>query len=986
MPAITQILLMLTKTREKKRRNPFATIAIILAMLVGFLTAGGAVYLSYQYAIISSSLPAISDLPGRLEPPEALVLTPTQFFDRTGNDLIATIKNPAAGERKYLFFPDKGHINESLASNDLLPGNLISATIAASKISPINEPGFPQLGQLFDKTPSLSERLVIEFLLKNEPDDLHRSIRQKLIGAQITHEFGVEKIIEWYLNNTSFGQLAYGVNSASQLYFDKPAQKLSFAEAALLVAIAEINDPYLPEKRTTLIARQKEIIQQALKLRILSPQEGIEAIREEPVMSDTPDLNFKDFIVSEGKGDPTAFLAFALKQVGSIISQTELERGGLRIYTTMNRDLQYQLECTARAQQMRTSANPDQKPAGIPADCTAARLLPTSTNQELAQNYALESVILDPINGQILGLNNLLSDGQSDNVPEKHPIGTLGSTFVYLTGFTRGLSPATLLWDIPDAHSPTNEGSGVDYHGPVRLRVALANDYLNPVSSVLALVGMENVYRITRQTGILSPEPEIEKDPSLANLFRPMDLLEVGQAFSIFPNQGRLTGHTFSSPGKPEYPTSAINPALPTLEATTILFIQDSAGEVRADWRESQSRPILTPALAYLMTNVLSDETARWPGMGHPNPLEIGRPAGVKMGNDPESNNNWVIGYTPKHLVGVWLGSQDKVKITGAEDAVLQDTANRYWHAIMQYSSQNQPYEDFKIPPGVDSLQVCDPSGLLPTVACPNVVDEKFLAGDEPTQLDTLFRLVQINRNNNLLATIFTPPDLVEERSYLIAPLEAQKWAHQAGWETPPDVYDPLPAKTKEWPDTVITTPAMFSPVRGAIAITGRATGSNFSFYRVQYGKGPNPDLWMQVGADSNNPIADGKLATLDSTSMDGLYAIQLLLVRDDQSAERATVLVTVDNQPPRIQIIRPLPEETIPLAQKKSIVLQTEISDNLQVKSVEIRIDGRLLATLYQPPFSISWITSPGEHTLKVTAYDTAGNQTTADVKFFVK
>ncbi len=284
------------------------------------------------------------------------------------------------------------------------------------------------------------------------------------------------------------------------------------------------------------------------------------------------------------------------------------------------------------------------------------------------------------------------------------------------------------------------------------------------------------------------------------------------------------------------------------------------------------------------------------------------------------------------------------------------------------------------------NIQVCDPSGLLPTAACPNVVEEVFLYGNEPVQVDTLFRMVPINRDTGRLATIFTPPDLIDERAYISIPSEAKKWANNSRLEIPPETYDNIPLQPTRWTNTKIVTPEMVSSIRGEISITGKADGPGFSFYRLQYGKGANPGEWYQIREDSDTPVSNGILGKWDTTRLSGLFALQLLVVRDDQSAERATVLVSVDNQPPTVTIKSPFNGEVIVSKKRPKIVLQVAVDDDLGVDYVVIKMDGKDFTELTQPPYSISWKTSPGKHTMIVIATDGAGNTNQAEVEFKVE
>ncbi|MCK4897574.1 MAG: hypothetical protein KAS38_02260, partial [Anaerolineales bacterium] len=163
------------------------------------------------------------------------------------------------------------------------------------------------------------------------------------------------------------------------------------------------------------------------------------------------------------------------------------------------------------------------------------------------------------------------------------------------------------------------------------------------------------------------------------------------------------------------------------------------------------------------------------------------------------------------------------------------------WHAILQYATKEQPTEEFSPPPGITELQVCDPSGLLPTEECPNMVDEVFIIGNEPTHTDHLFQTFHINRKTDRLATIYTSPALIDEMVFMVVPPEAEDWARDAKIPQAPTAYDVLDVSTSQSRNARIASPTMFSNVKGSVPIRGRATGENFSHYRLQIGAGLNP-------------------------------------------------------------------------------------------------------------------------------------------------
>jgi hypothetical protein len=212
----------------------------------------------------------------------------------------------------------------------------------------------------------------------------------------------------------------------------------------------------------------------------------------------------------------------------------------------------------------------------------------------------------------------------------------------------------------------------------------------------------------------------------------------------------------------------------------------------------------------------------------------------------------------------------------------------------MQIASQNVPPEDWSLPADVSVINVCDPSGMLPTDECPNIINEVFINGNEPLQADNMYRKFSINRETNLLATVFTLPQLIEDRVYLVVPPDARSWAESAGLEIPPANYDVIQAPPIN-PDVNITSPELFAEISGNVAITGTAAGTDFVSYRILVGQGLNPQEWIQV-AEGNESITDGPLATWDTSELSGLFAVQLQVVKSDQRVESAIIQVTVSN------------------------------------------------------------------------------------------
>jgi membrane peptidoglycan carboxypeptidase len=922
----------------------------LIAALTGIIAALG-------YVELTRDLPSIDTLPALLDPPNGLLLVPTRLYDRTGTHLLLELRNPAAAEAQFL--------TQEPSQPNFLPSALISATLAVSDPAFWNHPGYSFAGIGSGDHPTLAQKLVSDLLLWDEPHGLRRALRERLLAAQVTSRFGRQRVLLWFLNSANFGRLTFGADAAARVYYGKPAARLNLAEAASLAAV--LQTPALNPLDAPKVAQERaeEVIRVMLDGGWINATQADQARKAE--------LIFRPKVDPASNPAP-AFANLVLEQLGHDFDLNRLQRGGFRIMTTLDYDLQTQVNCALQMYIARIEGQAESPGLLSSNECSAARLLPTSLPQTgvLPRNLRGNVIILDQRTGQLLAMAGEATNNLDPSHYPGHPPGSLLTPFISLTGFTRGLGPASLVWDIPiDTERSLNLDG--NYHGPMRLRTALDNDYLAPAEQVMSIVGADNVWQMARQLGLEGASfPAGESTNDLLQGGE-ATLLELTRAYGVLANLGILAGR--------ENKSSQTSSASHSSQPVVILGMEDAAGKPWLEIDEPQTRPVITPQLAYLVTNILSDEPARWPTLGHPNPLEIGRPFSAKLGRTASGQDAWAIGSTPYFTIGVWIGQPDQIirgQVTIRESAALL-------HALAQYASRNTPPLGWPVPPGINTLAVCDPSGFLPTAECPNIVNEIFLAGNEPTQTDTLYRKLQINRETGRLATVFTPPDLVEGRVYLMVPPEAQDWARQAGLPTPPDTYDVIQADTSLLSQARITSPPMFAYLHGKVEIMGSVEGKGFSSYRLQFGQGLNPQRWLQIGSDLRSPVTEGELGIWDTQGLSGLYALQLQVIYQDQHVETALVQVTVDNQPPEINIVYPNDAQEIPKS-TGDIILQAQVSDDLALSDVEFYVDDVQISTLTQAPFAVAWQPRSGAHTLRVKAADQAGNSNEKVINFSIQ
>ncbi|MCK4726824.1 MAG: transglycosylase domain-containing protein, partial [Anaerolineales bacterium] len=490
-----------------------------------------------------------------------------------------------------------------------------------------------------------------------------------------------EQILEWYLNSEYYGNLAYGVDAAARVYFGKSASELNHAEAATLAAAAispnlnPIDAPAASEEAKV------RILYEMFEQGFMTADQLETSLEQELVFRSS-----RDFPVNI---EP-AFTNLVIDQASQFISEERIYRGGLEIITSLDYELQTQVECTVEHQINRITGGDFDGITGLDFDeCEMARLLPSNYEASAGQDFTINAdvLVMDPQAGQILAMVGNSNGRQEQDIFSGHPPGSILSPFIYLTSFTRGTSPATLLWDIP-ANIPsglTDIQRGIEqFHGPVSLRTALANDYLVPGLQILTQMDPEQVWQTAERLGLtrLQIPPG---DGTYRILFQggETDLAELSQAYGVLANQGVLAGITQSN-STPGDSNSPIRPQV-------VLKVLDDSGFEQLDCTDPITechiikRPVISKELAYLVTDVLSDETARWPSLGHPNSLEIGRPAAAKIGSTHSREDIWTIGYTPDLLAGVWIGSEE----TSLDNSLAPEWAAGMWHAVLQYTSKD---------------------------------------------------------------------------------------------------------------------------------------------------------------------------------------------------------------------------------------------------------------------------------------------------------
>ncbi|MEJ2605839.1 MAG: PBP1A family penicillin-binding protein [Anaerolineales bacterium] len=695
----------------------------------------------FAFALVCAVLVAIwlfLDLPSVDRIPQAPQLPSIRITDRYGRLL-------------YDLLADEGGRHTVVAIEDI-PDDLINATIATEDSTFYENPGVDlrgilralwinlRGGETLSGGSTITQQVARNLLLEKgerQQRTLRRKLRESILAWQLAHDLDKDEILALYLNHMYYGAMSYGVEAAAQTYFGKPVRELDLAESALLAGLPQAPSLYNP---LTDLDKAKE--RQQVVLELMEKQEYIStdlrtsAAREQLV-----------FVSSPYPIEAPHFVLMIRDRLGDLVAEDTLySAGGLTVRTSLDLDWQHHAERIIANQLAGLNQADIASPgAGI-------------------GNAAL--VALDPQTGEILAMVGSpdyfdpATFGAINMAVSPRQPGSAFKPLVYAAALnpTRQdpLTAASMILDVYTAFV-THDGyayAPVNFdhleHGPVSLRQALASSLNIPAVRVLDEVGVDRALDLAKNLGITTFGDPDGYDLSLALGGGEVRLLELTAAYAAFANAGQ-----FVAP-------------------VAILGIEDAQGHSHYTPDPAEARQVLDPRVAWLITDILSDDDARSIGFGHNSLLQIGRPAAVKTGTTTDFRDNWTIGYLPDLAVGVWVGNADSkpmFNVTGLSGAAP------IWHQFMRTVTSGVPEEAFVRPEGVLREEVCALSGLLPSEACPYRRFEWFIRGTEPSTEDDLYQRVTLDRQSMCLADETTPVDRKVVRIVLDLPEEAHSWA-----------------------------------------------------------------------------------------------------------------------------------------------------------------------------------------------------------------
>ncbi|HMM28833.1 MAG TPA: transglycosylase domain-containing protein [Aggregatilineaceae bacterium] len=843
----------------------------------------------------------------------------TRIFDANGTQL-AEFNSPETGARTEV----------PLAQ---ISPWLIHATIATENETFYTDPGFSvlaivraaiqniQAGQTVSGASTITQQLARALVLDTEfarQISNERKLTEVIVASEIVRQYDKNQILEIYLNEFFYGNLAYGVEAASQTYFGKPARDLNPAEAAFIAGLPQSPATYDPViNREAAMGRMEQV------LRLMSEANGtgcitiqhqdesewqvpsggtlcVTAVKQPagdvvyyyqaPGMAEPQEMTLDitrvkiaEFKRPEFRATHPHFVNYVWQQLEESYGTQAIYSAGFRVYTTLNEPIQ-----------------------------SAAEQAVTEHLAYVNQVYGARVnnasvVVIRPADGAVMAMvgsadyYNDEIDGQVNVAFTAQQAGSAIKPLVYLSAFEpddagRYLTPASVIWDVPtnfNGYIPRNfDGT---FNGPVSVRYALGNSLNIPAVKTLERTGIERFTALAKRVGIVFPLGDpVERQAGLPTALGAVEvrLFDMVSAFAMLANNGRR------------------------IEPYSIVYIEDSQGnEVYRANTSPQGLQVVNPEYAYLITNILSDNDARAAEFGRGQPMELsgGRPAAIKTGTSGSQNiyDVWALGYTPQFVTGVWVGNTD--------DSPIYNVTGYYaaapiWNRVMEVAHQGQPIQQFVEPPGIVRAEICADSGTLPSQFCAGRTrTEIFAQGAPPPGADRdIFRQLQVDGYTGKLANQYCQDD-VEQRTFVaISDPAAYDWINNGGgasWATsrglelpvmPPPSEECAPNEPR--PFVVVSSPAENQTVQGVIQLRGAVTMPDFNRYEVRYGVSHAPEAFSQpiLVETVQRPEGESVLGEIDTRQLqNGPYTLRLVAIDAFGRDVRRDIHINIDNPQP---------------------------------------------------------------------------------------
>ncbi|MDP3994910.1 MAG: transglycosylase domain-containing protein [bacterium] len=665
-------------------------------------------------------------LPTKLNSPDYPVST--KLFDRKGKLI-------------YEIYTDK---RRSPIKLEDLPEFVAEATISIEDKDFYKHPGFSTTGivraaynTVFKRKlqggSTLTQQLVKNVLLSPERT-IKRKIREFVLTIFVETIYSKNQILEMYLNQIPYGSTAYGIESASELYFGKEAKSLSLAESALLTGLTAAPSKYSPFGAHPEMAkeRQRTVLRRMTEDRYITQEEADKAFGEKLIFAQ----------VSAPRAPH--FALWIKEQLAEKYGEKLVEQGGLRVTTTLDLDLQ-----------------------NFAQDAVATEV--AKLKKQKVGNGAV--LVTRPKTGEILamvGSKDYFAEDEDGKVnitlARRQPGSSIKPINYALALKDKKITLATALTDVPSCFSVAGQplycpgNYDGNFHGLVQARFALGNSYNIPAVKVLALNGIENFVNFANQMGISTFIDPNQYGLSLTlggGEVRPYDM---AIAFGVFANQGIK------------------QPLISILKVTD--WKGKTLEEIDVNEVELNGERVLPPDVTFLISHILLDNNARSQAFGESSFLNVrGHPeVSVKTGTTNDRRDNWTIGYTGLATVVAWVGNNDNTSMGGAVSGV--SGASPIWNMVIKevlnkaedgfYSKEDDGHVWPNQPDQIIGKSICATTGLLPSgdqADCP-MRFEYFLNGTIPEKRGGERQDIQIDKTNGQVAPSDLAPEFVETQNH----------------------------------------------------------------------------------------------------------------------------------------------------------------------------------------------------------------------------
>ncbi len=684
------------------------------------------------------------DLPDPNKIIDRSIIQSTKIYDKTG---------------EHLLYDLHGEQQRTLIEISTLPDYVVKATISIedknfykhsgiSILSILRAQIVPRLqGKRAQGGSTLTQQFVKNAILTNERS-LARKIKEWILAYRIEKKYSKDEILKMYFNEIPYGSVAYGIESASNVYFDKSAKNLTVAEAAILAALPQAPSYYSPygPNREKLFDRQRYV------LKLMKDQGYIDENQYNTALNEK--ITFKQ---KKDSIQAPHFVFYVKDMLSEMLGERVVEEEGLKVITTIDYDLQ------KKAQEII-----EQKTANYPekygANNAALLSLDVKTGDILAM-VGSRDFFNDDIDGQV---NITLSNRQP---------GSSIKPIVYALAFEKGYQPETIVFDLPtifktDSGDYEPKNYNLKTNGPIALRSALSGSLNIPAVKVLYLVGIPDALSMLKRFGYTTIREAKDYGLSLVLGGLEVKMMDHVNAFATLARDGVK---------KPQ---------------RAILRIEDSNGKELYKAKDAPQEKVIDDIVARKVNSILSDNNARSFIFGSSNYLTLGSvPVAAKTGTTNDFNDAWTIGYTPNVVTGVWIGNNNNKKMSsGADGSVV---AAPIWNAFMQEAIKNYPATGFTNYQKQESNKAMI-NGSLAQEKTVKINKLNGLLATDNTPLD-LIEEKTFKKVHNILHYVIKqdplgsyPDDPQSDSNYATWEESVQKWAKEMGFDQsePPSEYD----------------------------------------------------------------------------------------------------------------------------------------------------------------------------------------------------